>query len=183
MGATPTRAAICLRLPQAKWPLSQPPPGLSWRECLIQRRHAMGVQVVQHQAYHRDIEVPLMHQPPRPVGKVHFGAPLRNRHLLPPELVEEPLDVEHRALGHVQSLGHPGAGQPSPILSRMRARLTTLAEPFPARIMRFSWLRSSGVSRTANFSPTTPTASQQHRLPAGQHRHPAPGYNFKTKLD
>ena len=49
-----------------------------------------------------------------------------------------------------------GAGQPSSVLSRMRARLITRADPFPARTMCSSWLRSSGISRTANFSLTTP---------------------------
>ena len=43
----------------------------------------MGVQVVQHQAYHRYLGVGLIHQPPHPVGKVHRGAPLRHRHVPP----------------------------------------------------------------------------------------------------
>ena len=40
--------------------------------------------------------------------------------------------------------------------ARIRARLITLAEPFPARTKCSSWLCSSGVRRTANFSLTTP---------------------------
>ena len=48
------------------------------------------------------------------------------------------------------------ADQPSPVFSRIRARLLTRAELFPARTMCSSRLRSSGVSRTANFSRITP---------------------------
>ena len=47
------------------------------------------------------------------------------------------------------------ADQPSPVLSRMRARVVTWAGLFPARTKCSSWSRSSGVSRTANFSLTT----------------------------
>ena len=39
---------------------------------------------------------------------------------------------ENRALGHVQGLSFPGADQLSSDFSRMRARLITLAEHFPA---------------------------------------------------
>ena len=46
-----------------------------------------------------------------------------------PILSEVPLDAEHRALGHIQSLG---ADQPWSVLSRMRARVVTLAEFIPA---------------------------------------------------
>ena len=58
-----------------------------------------------------------------------------------------------------------GADQPSSVLSRMRARVVTLAELLPAQTMCSSWLRSSGVSRTANFSLTTPPRHNNTNCP------------------
>ena len=75
---------------------------------------------------------------------------------LQPVLGKAPLDAEHRSLGHVQGLGHPGSRPALAGLERIRARLITLAEPFPVRTICSSWSRSSGVSRTANLSLTTP---------------------------
>ena len=77
-------------------------------------------------------------------------------HTVQSALGEAPLDVEHRDLGHVQGLGHPGRDQPSPVFSKMRARVVILAEPFPARTICPIWLRSSCVSLTKYFSRTIP---------------------------
>ena len=49
-----------------------------------------------------------------------------------------------------------GADQPSSVLSGMRAGVVTLAELFPAQTICSAWSRSSDVSRTVNFSLTTP---------------------------
>ncbi len=69
---------------------------------------------------------------------------------------EAPLDIEHCTQVHIQGLGHLGAGQPSSVFSRMRARVVTRAEPLPARTKYSSWLRSSGVSLTPYLSLTIP---------------------------
>ena len=63
-----------------------------------------------------------------------------------------------------------GADRPSPVLSRMRARAATRAGLQPARTKRSSRPRSSGVSRTGNFSRTMPpphsnTIRHQHSIP------------------
>ena len=47
-----------------------------------------------------------------------------------------------------------GAGQPSPVLSGIRARVVIRAGLFPPRTRRWRFSRSSGVSRTAYFSLT-----------------------------
>ena len=66
-------------------------PGLWGRESLVQRRHPVGVQVVQDQANHRDLRVSLVHQPAHLVGEVLGGAPLRHCHVAParPGLAEQ----------------------------------------------------------------------------------------------
>ena len=69
---------------------------------------------------------------------------------------EAPLDVEYRALGHVQGLGHPGRRPSLAGFSKMRARAVTLAEPFPARTICSGCLRSSCVSLTEYFCRTIP---------------------------
>ena len=80
----------------------------------------------------------------------------RSLNPLQPIFGKAPLQSEHCALRHIQSLGHSGR-RPSLIgLQQDSARVVTLAELFPARIICSNWPRSSGVSRTANFSLTTP---------------------------
>ena len=60
------------------------PPGL-WRwKGLVQRRRAVGVQVVQHHSHHRDIGIGFVHQPAHPVGEVLHRAPLGHRNMAPP---------------------------------------------------------------------------------------------------
>ena len=59
-------------------------PGL-WRwKGLVQRRRAVGVQVVQHHSHHRDIGIGFVHQLAHPVGEVLHRAPLGHRHMAPP---------------------------------------------------------------------------------------------------
>ena len=77
----------------------------------------------------------------------HPGQPIRGN---------APLNAEHSALRHVQGLGHP---KPRPAfvgLEKDAARVVTLAELFRAGTKCPNWLRSSGVSRGASFSLTTP---------------------------
>ncbi len=52
-------------------------------EGLVQRRHAVRVQIVQNHPHHRGIGVSLIHQPAHPVGEVLPGAPFRDRHVSP----------------------------------------------------------------------------------------------------
>ena len=52
--------------------------------------------------------------------------------------------------------GAEGALHPSSVLSRIRARMITRAEPFPARTKCWSQSRCSGASRTPYFSLTIP---------------------------
>ena len=51
-----------------------------WRwKGLVQRRRAVGVQIIQHHSHHsrhRDPRVGFVHQPAHPVGEVLHGAPL-----------------------------------------------------------------------------------------------------------
>ena len=58
-------------------------PGLLRRERLVQRRLAMGVQIVQDHSNHLGLRVDLLHQPAHLMGEVHLGAPLRHRHMPP----------------------------------------------------------------------------------------------------
>ena len=61
----------------------QPPrdaPRLRRRKGLVQRRRAMGIEVVQNHSDHRDTGVGLVHQPAHLMGEVPGGAPLRYRH-------------------------------------------------------------------------------------------------------
>ncbi len=59
-------------------------PRLRRRERLVQRRLAMGVQIVQDHSNHRDIRIGLIHQPAHLVGKVLLGAPFRYLYVPPP---------------------------------------------------------------------------------------------------
>ena len=59
-------------------------PRLRRRERLVQRRLAMGIQIVQNHSNHRDIRIGLVHQPAHLMGKVLSGAPLCYRHMPPP---------------------------------------------------------------------------------------------------
>ena len=62
----------------------QPPryaPGLRRRKGLVQRRLAMGIEVVENHPDHRHIGVGLIHQPAHLMGEVPSGAPLRYRHM------------------------------------------------------------------------------------------------------
>ena len=78
-------------------------------------------------------------------------------HTVQSALSEAPLDVEHRALGHIQGSGHLGRRPALVSLEQDAGPVDNpRAEPFPARTMCSNWLRSSGISRTANFSLTTP---------------------------
>ena len=45
-------------------------PGLGSRERFVQRRLAMGIQIVQNHSNHRDLRVGLIHQPAHLVGEV-----------------------------------------------------------------------------------------------------------------
>ena len=70
-----------------------------------------------------------------------------------------------------------GADQPSPVLSRMRARVATRTGLLPALTKCSNWSRSSGVSRTGNFSRTiTPphnnTIRHQHTITTGNPESP-----------
>ena len=94
-----------------------------------------------------------------------------------PFLGKAPLEAEHRALGHIQGLGYPGSRPALVGLEQDAGPVVTLPELLPARTMCSSWLRSSGVSRTANFSLTTPhlTATpiaQRLASPVIHRRHP-----------
>ncbi len=57
------------------------PAGLSRRKALIQRGLAAGIEVVQHNSYHRRIRVSLVCQPAHLLGEALGGAPLRYRHM------------------------------------------------------------------------------------------------------
>ena len=59
-------------------------PSLRRRKGLIQRRLAVGIEVVQDHSYHRDVGIGLVHQPAHLMGKVLGGAPLGHRHMAPP---------------------------------------------------------------------------------------------------
>ena len=98
------------------------PPGL-WRwKGLVQRRRAVGVQVVQHHPYHWDLRIGFVHQPAHPVGEVLHGAPLRNLHVAP--------------------TGHKFAGQEQ-VSSALPAVLVVL----PGWSPRLRWQRGPGVSQ------------------------------------
>ena len=56
------------------------PPDLHRREGLVQRRRAVGVQVVQHHSHHR---IGFIHQPTHPMGEVLHRAPLGHHHVTP----------------------------------------------------------------------------------------------------
>ena len=58
-------------------------PGLLRRERLVQRRLAMGVQIVQDHPDHFGLGVGLLRQPAHLMGEVHLGAPLRYLHMAP----------------------------------------------------------------------------------------------------
>ena len=59
-------------------------PRLLRRKSLVQRRLAVGIEIVQHQADHRDIGVGLVYQPAHLMGDVLGGAPLGHFHVPPP---------------------------------------------------------------------------------------------------
>ena len=58
-------------------------PRLSRRKGLVQRRHPMGVEVVENHPDHWDIGISFIHQPAHLMGEVPGGAPLGNRHMPP----------------------------------------------------------------------------------------------------
>ena len=58
-----------------------------------------------------------------------------------------------------------GAGQPSPVLNRMRARVATRAELLPARTMCSQLLALPGRQPNGKFLPDHDATSQQHALP------------------
>ena len=59
------------------------PPGLGSREGLVQRRRAMGVQIVQNHPHYLGLRVGLIRQPTHLLGEVLGGAPLGQRHVTP----------------------------------------------------------------------------------------------------
>ena len=61
-------------------------PGLCRRECLVQRRHAMGVQVVEHQPGHRDVVISLVNQPANLMGEVLHDVLLCSGYVAPSRL-------------------------------------------------------------------------------------------------
>lgn len=58
-------------------------PGFRRREGLIQRRHPVGVQIVQDHSNRRDVGICFIHQAAHMAGEVLFGAPLCHRHVPP----------------------------------------------------------------------------------------------------
>ncbi len=88
--------------------------GLRCRKGLVQRRLAMGVQVVLNHSNHPGLRVGLIHQPAHLVGEVLFGAPFRYLQMPPsPPGVRRPgtgcgqqlggglIEADHRPLGVV----------------------------------------------------------------------------------
>ena len=59
------------------------PPGLGCRESLVQRRRAMGVQIVQHQPHHLGFRVGFIHQPAHLPGEVLHRSPFGDLHVPP----------------------------------------------------------------------------------------------------
>ena len=59
------------------------PSGRGRWERLVQRRRAVGVQVIQDQTHHRDLRIGFIHQPAHLKGEVLHRAPLGHRHLPP----------------------------------------------------------------------------------------------------
>ncbi len=55
--------------------------GLSRRKRLVEGRHPMRVQVVEHQPDHRDVGIAIVHQPLHLMGEVLHGALLGNGHM------------------------------------------------------------------------------------------------------
>ena len=55
-------------------------------EGLVQRRRAVGVQVVQDHPYHWDLRIGFIHQPAHLMGEILHRAPLGHRHLPPASL-------------------------------------------------------------------------------------------------
>ena len=77
----------------------QPPryaPCLHRWKGLVQRRLAMGIEIVQNHPDHWHIGVGLVHQPTHLMGEVPGGAPLRYRHMPP---ASQGLDAKEQVAG------------------------------------------------------------------------------------
>ena len=91
-------------------------PGLRGRKGLVQRCHAMRVQVFHHQADHRYVGIGLVHQPAHAVGKVLHGALLGDGHTTPAVLGTAGQEQVTGASPHVFVVLPPGT--PGPCLQR-----------------------------------------------------------------